>query len=308
MSSDQSEQLFTREQVEQIIEEISRKLNLDRSIEGPTNLSNEILEELENSSSVNLQKNIKEFVKNLPKYEGSEWTNSEIFNKEFHRELKRKTVDALQSTNAVYKGADRLIIAGRAATDLYEGCQQFLESGGSEEQFFLIMEGIRQLAVYSYATSKAIKSEAKTMAIKALRLPDSVKHLEEEPSDKKCSGTTTTITEDLDVEPSTGLFLDAARAKYTRRPKAPINPNNTAINASVFPHDNGALRHIKRWYITRGPSPTFLRAMETGNTSFMACVSSNTRISTSVEPQTSTMEIYSLADKLNVVYEARKHC
>ncbi|PHZ09421.1 uncharacterized protein RHIMIDRAFT_240533 [Rhizopus microsporus ATCC 52813] len=163
MSNDQSEQL---------------------SGEGPTNLPNEILEELENSSSINLQKNIKEFVKNLPKYEGREWTNSEIFNKEFHRELKRKTVDALQSTNAVYKGADRLIIAGRAATGLYEECQQFLESGGSEEQFFHIMEGIRQLAVYSYATSKTTKSEARTMAIKALRLPDSVKHLEEEPSDK----------------------------------------------------------------------------------------------------------------------------
>ncbi|KAG1172982.1 hypothetical protein G6F70_005000 [Rhizopus microsporus] len=38
--------------------------------------------------------------------------------------------------------ADRLIIARRAATGLYEKCQQFLESGGSEEQFFHIMEGI----------------------------------------------------------------------------------------------------------------------------------------------------------------------
>ncbi|PHZ09028.1 uncharacterized protein RHIMIDRAFT_240902, partial [Rhizopus microsporus ATCC 52813] len=310
MSNDQSEQLFTREQVEQIIEEMSRKINLDRSGEDPTNLPNEILEELENSSSINLQKNIKEFVKSLPKYEGSEWTNNEIFNKEFHRELKRKTVDALQSTNAVYKGADRLIIAGRAATGLYEECQQFLESGGSEEQFFHIMEGIRQLAVYSYATGKATKSEARTMAIKALRLPDSVKHLEEEPSDKALAlgreewddnNQLTTITEDLDVnrdisgavEPSTGLFFGRSRAKYTRRPKAPVNPNNTAINASAFLHDNGALRHTERWYITRGSSTTFFRTMETDNTSFMACVSSNTRISTSVEPQTSTMEIYS---------------
>ncbi|CAO3658294.1 hypothetical protein G6F70_002641 [Rhizopus microsporus] len=163
---------------------MSRKLNLDNSSEGLTNLPNEILEELEVSLSINLQKIIKEFVKNLPKYEGSDWTNSKIFNKEFHRELKRKTVNALQSTNAVYKGVDRLIIAGRAATDLYVECQQFLESGGSEEQFFHIMEGIRQLAVYSYSTSKTTKSEARTMAIKAPRLPDSVKHLEEEPSDK----------------------------------------------------------------------------------------------------------------------------
>jgi hypothetical protein len=154
-----------------------------RRSEGPTNLPNEIFEKLENSSSINLQKNIKEFVRDLPKYEGSEWTNSEIFNKEFHRELIRKTVDALQSTNAVYKGADRLIIAERVVTGLYVEFQQFLESGGSEEQFFHIMGGIRQPAVYSYATSKTTKSEARTMAIKALRLPDSVKHLKEEPSD-----------------------------------------------------------------------------------------------------------------------------
>jgi hypothetical protein len=59
MSNDQSEQLFTREQVEQITEEIPRKLNLDRSSEGPTNLPDEILEELENSSTINLQKNSK---------------------------------------------------------------------------------------------------------------------------------------------------------------------------------------------------------------------------------------------------------
>ncbi|PHZ09931.1 uncharacterized protein RHIMIDRAFT_299425 [Rhizopus microsporus ATCC 52813] len=157
MSNDQSEQLRTREQVEHIIEEMPRKLSLDRLSEGPTNLPNEILEELKNSSSINLQKNIKEFVKNLPKYDGSEWTNSGIFNKEFHRELKRKTVDALQSTSAVYKGADRPIIAGRAATGLYEECQHFLESGGSEQRFFHIMEGIRQLAGYSYAMSKASK-------------------------------------------------------------------------------------------------------------------------------------------------------
>ncbi|PHZ14147.1 uncharacterized protein RHIMIDRAFT_312404 [Rhizopus microsporus ATCC 52813] len=43
-----------------------------------------------NNSSISLQKDIKEFVKNLPKNEGSEWTNSKIFNKGFHRELKRK--------------------------------------------------------------------------------------------------------------------------------------------------------------------------------------------------------------------------
>lgn len=50
---------------------------------------------LENSSAINLQKDIKWFTKNLPNYDGGEWTNSEIFNQEFHREPKRRTMDAL---------------------------------------------------------------------------------------------------------------------------------------------------------------------------------------------------------------------
>jgi hypothetical protein len=49
------------------------------------------------------------------------------------------------------------------------------------------MEDTRQLAVYSYATSKITKSEARTMTVKVLRLPGSVKHLEKEPSDKALS-------------------------------------------------------------------------------------------------------------------------
>ncbi|CAO3681675.1 unnamed protein product [Rhizopus microsporus] len=46
------------------------------------------------------------------------------------------------------------------------------------------MEGVRQLAVYSLATSKTTKTEARSMALKALKLHDSIKHLDEEPNDK----------------------------------------------------------------------------------------------------------------------------
>ncbi|CEI96069.1 hypothetical protein RMCBS344292_10239 [Rhizopus microsporus] len=146
MSNENNEQLFTREQVEQIIEELANKLTLERSSVGVTEFSKEILEELEHSSS----NTIKEFSKNIPEYEDNEWTASEMFNKEFHKELKRRTIDAFQSTNAVYKGADRLIIVGRAAASLFEECKQFLRQS-NEETFLHIMEGVRQLAVYSLA-------------------------------------------------------------------------------------------------------------------------------------------------------------
>ncbi|CEI95564.1 hypothetical protein RMCBS344292_09747 [Rhizopus microsporus] len=183
MSNENNEQLFTREQVEQIIEELVNKLTLERPSVGATELPKDTLEELEHSSSNTLHKGIKEFSKNILKYEDNEWAASEMFNREFHKELKRRTIDAFQSTNAVYKGADRLIIAGRAVASLFEECKQFLEQG-NEETFLHIIEGVRQLAVYSLVSNKTTKTETRSMALKTLKFPDSVKHLDEEPNDK----------------------------------------------------------------------------------------------------------------------------
>ncbi|CEG66990.1 hypothetical protein RMATCC62417_03476 [Rhizopus microsporus] len=183
MPNENNEQPFTREQFEQIIKELANKLALKRTGVGATEHPKEIVEELKHSPSNTLHRGIKEFSKNIPKHEDSEWTASEIFNREFYKELKRCTIDAFQSTNAVYKGADRLIIAGRAAASLFEECKQFLEQG-NEETFLHIMERARQLAVYSLVSSKTTKTEARSMALKALKLPDSVKHLDEEPNDE----------------------------------------------------------------------------------------------------------------------------
>ncbi|KAG0750028.1 hypothetical protein G6F57_000516 [Rhizopus arrhizus] len=134
---------------------MSRKFSLDKSGDNYTEHPKKTLDELENNSAIDLQNNIKGFIKNFPKYEGDEWARNEIFNKEFHRELKKRTMDALQGTN-------RPITTGRAATGLYEECQHFLETEESKDN----------------------KNEAKSMAIKALRLPGSVKHMEETPMDK----------------------------------------------------------------------------------------------------------------------------
>ncbi|RCH91806.1 hypothetical protein CU097_002891 [Rhizopus azygosporus] len=167
----------------ELFEELANKLTLERSDVGAMELPKEILEELEHSSSNTLHRGIKEFSKSIPKYEDNEWTASEMFNREFHKELKRRTIDAFQSTNVVYKKADRLIIAGRAAASLSEECKQFLEQG-NEETFLHIMEGVRQLAIYSLVSSKTTNTEARPMALKALKLPDSVKHLDGESNDR----------------------------------------------------------------------------------------------------------------------------
>ena len=92
------------------------------------------------------------------------------------------------------------------------------------------MEGIRQLAVHSYATSKTTKSEARAMAIKALRLPDSVKYLEEEPSDKALA---------LDREEVERIF----QARYEQS----ILRNAVGRQQRSFNHSNRGLGRQQRY-------------------------------------------------------------
>ncbi|KAG1148943.1 hypothetical protein G6F37_004082 [Rhizopus arrhizus] len=88
-------------------------------------------------------------------------------------------VDATQTITAFTKGADRLWTADRAATDIYQGFHHDIENGGSEE-ICHILEKIRRLAVYSLGKGKELGKDDKDLAIKALKQPESLKHLEDE--------------------------------------------------------------------------------------------------------------------------------
>ncbi|KAG1169984.1 hypothetical protein G6F55_007003 [Rhizopus delemar] len=125
----------SREQVEKIIEEMSRKFSLDKSGDSYTEIPKEILNELENSSTIHLQKNIKEFTKNLP-------------NKEPTQRTREPTVPSPPPL---------------------------------EEQ----QQAITKNANAFWKQGETTKTEARSLAIKGLRLPDSVKHLEEEPPSDK---------------------------------------------------------------------------------------------------------------------------
>jgi hypothetical protein len=93
-------------------------------------------------------------------------------------------VDATQTITAFTKGADRLWTAGRAATDIYQGFHHDIENGRSEEMCH-ILEKIRCFAVYSLGTGKELGKYGKDLAAKALKQPESLKHLEDEDEDGK---------------------------------------------------------------------------------------------------------------------------
>ncbi|KAG1151749.1 hypothetical protein G6F37_002546 [Rhizopus arrhizus] len=185
---------------------MSRKFSLDKSGDSYTEHPKETLDELENNSAIDLQNSIKGFIKNFPKYEGDE------------------TMNALQ-------GANRLINTGKAATGRYEECQHFLETEESKGQFPHIMEDN--------------KNEAKSMAIKALRLPGSVKHMEESPMDKLLA---------MDKQ-------DAEKISLTRYEQSMLR-NAVRKRQNTFNQRDKSF--VKQQWNTRGANPREFKSQDEG--------------------------------------------
>ena len=65
---------------------------------------------------------------------------------------------------------------------------------GATQKMSQIMEKIRRLAIYGYTTAKYMDQEAKELATKALRLPTSVRYLEDnDDGDKKMAFSPETV-------------------------------------------------------------------------------------------------------------------
>jgi hypothetical protein len=188
LSGEQMEQLYNEFTRRFRLEEMSRRETRDREEVPP-----EILEELENSPKIDLSNNLKKFAKDIKRFEGGEWAAAETINKGFIPDLKKYTIDSLQAVSYKYKDADRLRVAAHAATEIFRELQfitnneeERAERVSDEEIILTCIEKLRRLAIFSYATSKRIDQEARSIAAKALRLPDTIKHIaDEEESDRK---------------------------------------------------------------------------------------------------------------------------
>ena len=178
---------LTTEQINELLE-LSKKLN-EREERADHNdrpeLPEELYQEMEHSSSAELKGKLKKFAKDTIKYDGGKWTRSGAVNKLFLPELRKYNVDASQTVAAIYKGADRLRTAARSATEIYNDLQYIIEEGGQEEDMRQILEKVRRLAVYGFATGKELDGDAKDLTTRALRLPSSLKYLEDEEDDEK---------------------------------------------------------------------------------------------------------------------------
>ncbi|KAG1258167.1 hypothetical protein G6F68_008917 [Rhizopus microsporus] len=136
------------------------------------------------------QDNFKRYKREVTKYHHDEWTVAEEINKSFIPKLKQYTVDTTQVVNAHYKGAEISRLHGRAATEIYEQLS-IIQAGeiSTEEAHQLLAEAIesaKRLAVHAWIQGRQHDEDAKDYAIRALKLPTSLKHLEtKEPGSKR---------------------------------------------------------------------------------------------------------------------------
>ncbi|KAG1473308.1 hypothetical protein G6F56_001022 [Rhizopus delemar] len=99
--------------------------------------------------------------------------------------------DTAQFVNSIYKFTENNQFQTTTAVELYEQIE-YLKSYHheieSEEAFSILQrtsEQAKRLAVFGIVTAKTQEQEAKEYALKALRLPSSLKHLESESESSK---------------------------------------------------------------------------------------------------------------------------
>jgi hypothetical protein len=148
-------------------------------------LPEEIIVDLENTTSTDLKRNLTNYARNLPRYDGGNWTLSGAVNKELLPAIRQYKLDATQTIEAFYKGGDRLRTAARATIEIFEDLQHLVEQGGNREDLEVLLEKQRRLAVYQLASGKQLDNDARTIALKAARLPESIKHIAEEADEGK---------------------------------------------------------------------------------------------------------------------------
>ncbi|KAG2195369.1 hypothetical protein INT47_004477, partial [Mucor saturninus] len=149
----------------------------------------EITSSLEQHTKQQHQDNFKRYKRDVTKYHHNEWTIVEEINKSFLPKLRHYTVDTTQVVNAHYKGAEISRLHGRAATEIFEQLSIIKDGEISTEEAHQLLdeaiESAKRLSIHAWIQGKQHDEDAKDYAIRALKLPPSLKHLETKDSGSK---------------------------------------------------------------------------------------------------------------------------
>ncbi|KAG1044387.1 hypothetical protein G6F43_011463 [Rhizopus delemar] len=253
---------FTRAEVEEIIRELEERREHQRQLQTiGSELPLAISQALDGTSTTQLKDNFKQYKRSVQRYNHDEWTTAEQINKEFIPELKNWKVDAYQLVHTIYKITETTRIQARASTELYEQLsylQDKTEFASTKDRdiFNNTIEQAQRLAVYGFGSAKFQENDAKEVAIKALKLPTSIKHLEHstEEDGKKNSFDGDFVErlqrarfedkEEADHEVDLGVGIGHAVNLFRQEEEAEVllSPNNetTPLNSQQIQHPTTA--------------------------------------------------------------------
>ncbi|CEG82791.1 hypothetical protein RMATCC62417_16799 [Rhizopus microsporus] len=136
---------LTEAQITELIQRHIAQTGRDKSTEYA--LPSEILENLEESFSKELRIHTQKFTKEALQSDEGKWTKSGVINKMSAQELKNTKTNAYQSIQQRFKDGDRLRVAARGATEVFEEKQSRLSTclcGGdlNMANIILVADGI----------------------------------------------------------------------------------------------------------------------------------------------------------------------
>jgi hypothetical protein len=172
-------------------EELQNLVNLAQNVQinnETTILPTPIFDDLESTTNKERKNNNARFIKKLTRYDGGKWTKGGATNKTIIQELKRSTIDANQLVQQLYKDGEKLRITARAATELYEDISTILEEDNAEitkQQILFLREKCHVLATYSYSIGKEMDDEAKKVTTANIKLPTTMRHLNDNEEEDK---------------------------------------------------------------------------------------------------------------------------
>ncbi|KAG1148773.1 hypothetical protein G6F37_008064 [Rhizopus arrhizus] len=178
--------LYSREEVAIILREFEKQRDEQREISYKgKELPERIREILDETPTFDLKDDIKRFKKHVPKYNHDEWTRTPQINKEFTNELKKWKVDTFQVVTSIIKHAEEARFQARTSTEIFELLESIeekcrFEDEGTHQTFLDAMAQASKSAVFGFAHAKELDHEAKDYSAKALRLPASLRHVEQE--------------------------------------------------------------------------------------------------------------------------------
>lgn len=182
--------LYTREDVANILREFERERDEQKELSYKgKQLPEGIREVLDSTPTSDLKEDIKRYKKLIPRYKHEEWTKNQQINKEFVPDLKKWKVDSHQVVTSIFKYAESARLQARASTEIFEILESIEEnlqfrSEEDHQTFITAMSQAAKLEVFGFTQGRSMDQDAKEYASKALRLPASLRHVEQEEDSK----------------------------------------------------------------------------------------------------------------------------